>query len=99
MTPGPPPPEPNVAPFAEATRKALEAKKITIDLMFLYTKNAADHYLGEPADLLTLAVEEASAVRSARARSVGGTLSPSAFAVGGLELNFRGLMHRKLNGA
>jgi len=28
--------------------------------MFLYTKNAADHYLGEPADLLTLAVEEAN---------------------------------------
>ena len=38
----------------------MEAKKITIDLMLLYTKSAADHYLGEPADLLALAVEEAN---------------------------------------
>jgi len=60
VTPSQPPPEPNVAPFAEATRKALEEKKITIDLMFLYSKSAADHYLGEPSDLLTLAVEEAN---------------------------------------
>jgi peptidyl-Asp metalloendopeptidase len=60
VTPRLPPPEPKVAPFAEAKRRALEAKKITIDLMLLYTKNAADHYLGEPADLLTVAVEEAN---------------------------------------
>jgi hypothetical protein len=60
VIPSPPPPEPKVAPFAEASRKALESKKITIDLMFLYTKNAADHYLGEPTDLLALAVEDAN---------------------------------------
>jgi len=59
-TPGPPPAEPTVAPFPEAERQALEAKKITIDLMLLYTKNAADHYIGEPADLLSLVIEEAN---------------------------------------
>jgi hypothetical protein len=46
--------EPKVALFRDAERGALEAKKITIDLMVLYTKNAADHYIGEPADLLAL---------------------------------------------
>jgi peptidyl-Asp metalloendopeptidase len=54
------PPEPKVAPFPDAQRKALEAKKITIDLMLLYTKNAADHYIGEPADLLAFVIEEAN---------------------------------------
>ena len=38
--------------FTDAERQALEAKTITIDLMLLYTKDAADHYLGEPAGLL-----------------------------------------------
>jgi hypothetical protein len=57
---GPPPPEPVVAPFPEAERRALEAKKITIDLMLLYTKNAVDHYIGKPADLLALVIEEAN---------------------------------------
>jgi hypothetical protein len=56
----PAPPEPKVAPFPDAQRRALEAKKITIDLMLLYTKNAADHYIGEPADLLALVIEEAN---------------------------------------
>jgi len=60
VTPRPQPPEPEVAPFPDAERKALEAKKITIDLMLLYTKNAAEHYLGEPADLLAVAIEEAN---------------------------------------
>ena len=54
------PPEPKVARFPSAARRALEAKKITIDLMLLYTKNAADHYIGEPADLLALVIEEAN---------------------------------------
>jgi len=57
---GPPAPEPPVAPFPEAVRRALEAKQITIDLMLLYTKNAADHYVGEPANLLALVIEEAN---------------------------------------
>jgi hypothetical protein len=52
------PPEPVVAPFADAERQALEAKKITIDLMVLYTRNVAKHYIRDPADLLALAVEE-----------------------------------------
>ena len=54
------PPEPNVAPFAEAERLALEAKSITIDVMMLYTKNAAAQYIGDPADLLELAIEQAN---------------------------------------
>ena len=52
------PPEPVVAPFADAERQALEAKNITIDLMVLYTRNVAKHYIRDPADLLALAVEE-----------------------------------------
>ena len=56
----PAPPEPVVAPFPEAARLALEAKQITIDLMLLYTKKAVDHYIGEPANLLALVIEEAN---------------------------------------
>ena len=56
----PAPSEPAVAPFPEATRLALEAKQITIDLMLLYTKKAVDHYIGEPANLLALVIEEAN---------------------------------------
>ena len=58
--PGPPPPEPVVPPFPEAERRALEVKMITIDLMLLYTKNAVDHYIGKPADLLALVIDEAN---------------------------------------
>jgi peptidyl-Asp metalloendopeptidase len=53
-------PEPEVTPFSDAERKALEAKKITIDVMILYTKFAARHYIRHPADILTLAIEEAN---------------------------------------
>ncbi|NJO23720.1 MAG: hypothetical protein HC868_13335 [Sphingomonadales bacterium] len=52
VRPATPPREPVVAPFPDAERKALEAKKITIDVMMLYTKNAAKHYIrrsGGPA--------------------------------------------------
>lgn len=52
------PPEPAVPPFPDAVRQALEAKKITIDIMILYTPNAAKHYLRDPQDLLALAIEE-----------------------------------------
>src|SRR5262245_39439450 len=58
--PSPVHPEPNVAPFVEADRLALEAKSITIDVTMLYTKNAAEHYVGDPADLLELAIEQAN---------------------------------------
>jgi len=53
-------PEPSVTQFAEANRLALEAKSITIDIMLLYTKNAANRYIGDPADLLELAIEQAN---------------------------------------
>jgi hypothetical protein len=56
--PRPLPPEPKVAPFSDAERKALEAKLITIDVMLLYTKRVANDYIRDPADLLGLAVEE-----------------------------------------
>jgi peptidyl-Asp metalloendopeptidase len=52
------PPEPKVAPFPDAQRKALEAKNITIDLMLLYTMNVTKHYIRDPDDLLALAIEE-----------------------------------------
>ncbi len=58
--PAPMPPEPQVAPFPDAERQALEAKKITIDVMLLFTKKAASHYLRDPGDLLALSVEQAN---------------------------------------
>src|SRR5262245_1111192 len=53
-------PELEISPFSDAERKALEGKKITIDVMILYTKFAASHYIRHPADILTLAIEEAN---------------------------------------
>jgi hypothetical protein len=53
-------PESPVAHFSDAERKALEAKKITIDVMILYTKNAAKHYIRDPADILFHAIEDAN---------------------------------------
>jgi peptidyl-Asp metalloendopeptidase len=58
MTPGREPPEPRIAAFPDAERQALEAKKITIDIMILYTKNVAAHYIGDPAKWITFAIEE-----------------------------------------
>jgi hypothetical protein len=54
----PAPPEPAVDPLDDAVRQALEAKKITIDIMILYTGNVAKRYLRDPQDLLALATEE-----------------------------------------
>lgn len=59
-TPPPPPPEPAVALFPDAERQALEAKQITIDVMLLYSNNAAKHYIRDPADLLALSIEQAN---------------------------------------
>jgi peptidyl-Asp metalloendopeptidase len=59
-TPRPAPPEPKVAPFADAVRRDLETKSITIDVMMLYTGNVAKHYIRNPADLLELAIDEAN---------------------------------------
>jgi len=51
---------PAVAPFPDAEREALEAKKIVIDVMLLYTKKAAKHYVRDPKDLLEMAIEQAN---------------------------------------
>jgi len=60
MTARPASPDPEVSPLSDAERKALEAKKITIDVMILYTKFAASHYIRHPADILALAIEDAN---------------------------------------
>ena len=52
------PPEPAVEPFPDDVRRTLEAKPVTIDVMILYTPNAAKHYIRDPADLLALVIEE-----------------------------------------
>jgi len=52
--------EPMVAPFGDAERQALEAKKITIDLMLVYTKKAISNYMLDPADLMAFAIERAN---------------------------------------
>src|SRR5262245_19417257 len=54
------PPPPDIKPLDEIERKKLEAKKITIDLMLLYTRKPASRYIRDPADLLQLAVEQAN---------------------------------------
>jgi hypothetical protein len=48
---------PDVAPISPAVLKALEQKTIVIDVMMLYTKRAADHYMLHPADVLEVAIE------------------------------------------
>jgi peptidyl-Asp metalloendopeptidase len=47
-------------PFSDKRRRALEAKKVTIDLMMLYTRRAASRYLQGPKDVIELAVEQAN---------------------------------------
>lgn len=49
---------PVVTPFSDAERLALEAKKVTIDLMLLYTRKAANRYIINLADLMAQAVEQ-----------------------------------------
>jgi hypothetical protein len=51
---------PAVAPFPDAQREALEAKKIVIDVMLLYTKKAASRYVRDPRDLLEMSMEQAN---------------------------------------
>ena len=46
---------PAVAPLSDSERQALEAKKIVIDLMLLYTKKAASRYVRDPKDLMEMA--------------------------------------------
>ncbi len=54
------PPEPEVASFPEADRQALEAKKIEIDVMLLYTPRVVANYIRNPGDLSALAIEQAN---------------------------------------
>ena len=54
------PAPPDIKPLDEIERQRLEAKKITIDLMLLYTRKPQSRYIGDPADLLQLAVEQAN---------------------------------------
>jgi peptidyl-Asp metalloendopeptidase len=51
---------PTVKPFSDADRQALEATKIVMDVMLLYTKKAASHYVRDPANLLMMAIEQAN---------------------------------------
>jgi hypothetical protein len=49
-----------VEPISSADLKALEAKTIVIDLMMLYTKRAASHYMLHPTDVFELAIARAN---------------------------------------
>jgi hypothetical protein len=55
-----PSPPPNVEPISTANLQALNAKKIVIDVMMLYTDRAASHYMLQPADAIELAIEQAN---------------------------------------
>jgi hypothetical protein len=49
---------PKVEPISIAKRKALAQKKITIDVMVLYTKQVAAKYVDVEKDLIALAIEQ-----------------------------------------
>jgi hypothetical protein len=51
---------PAVAPFSDSDRQSLEAKKIVIDLMLLYTKKAVSRYVRDPKDLMEMGIEQAN---------------------------------------
>jgi peptidyl-Asp metalloendopeptidase len=51
---------PVVKTFPDVDRQALETKQIVIDVMILYTKKVAVHYVRDPADLLAMAIEQAN---------------------------------------
>jgi hypothetical protein len=50
-------PAPKVEPISSAELKALEAKNIVIDVMLLYTKRAAAHYMLNPEDVMELSIQ------------------------------------------
>jgi hypothetical protein len=52
-----PPPTPKVEPISPEQLKALEAKEVVIDVMMLYSKRAASHYMMRPEDVLEVAFE------------------------------------------
>jgi hypothetical protein len=52
-----PPPVPKFEPISPEQLKALEAKKVVIDVMMIYTKRVADHYMMRPEDVLQVSFE------------------------------------------
>jgi hypothetical protein len=48
---------PKVAPISAAALQALQANTVVIDVMMLYTKKVADHYMLHAEDVLELAIE------------------------------------------
>ena len=48
---------PKVEPISSAELAAMEAEKIVIDVMMLYTKRTASHYMLNPADVLEMSIE------------------------------------------
>ena len=53
-------PLPKVEPISPGDLEVLNAKKIVIDVMMLYTKKAASHYMLQPGDAIELAIEQAN---------------------------------------
>jgi hypothetical protein len=49
-----------IAPLSAAKQRALAAKKITIDVMILYTKRVAAKYIDVDTDLIALSIEQAN---------------------------------------
>ena len=49
---------PNIKPFADAELRTLQANKVEIDLLVLYSHKAATHYMNSIADLIDLAVRQ-----------------------------------------
>ncbi|HEX2336984.1 MAG TPA: M12 family metallo-peptidase [Hyphomicrobiaceae bacterium] len=49
---------PNIKPFADAELRTLQANKVEIDLLVLYSRQAATHYMNSIADLIGLAVRQ-----------------------------------------
>jgi hypothetical protein len=49
-----------IAPLSAAKRRAMAAKNIFIDVMFLYTRKVASSYIDVHADLIELSIEQAN---------------------------------------
>jgi hypothetical protein len=53
-------PAPAIQPLSAAKRRLMAAKKVTIDVMMLYTPRVAQRYIDIDSDLLHLAIEQAN---------------------------------------
>jgi peptidyl-Asp metalloendopeptidase len=53
-------PQPKVEPISTSDLQALQAKNIVIDVMMLYTKRAASHYMRNAAEVMELSIERAN---------------------------------------